>query len=62
MGFLVGRCCYSKHGASTSRVRASAKGHRTAAMICLVGDGRAGDVELIIKRSQVDVLSPGARG
>ena len=60
MGFFASRCCYSEHGGSASRVRAPAKGRRTTAIICPVGDGRAGDVECVIKRGRVDVSSPGA--
>ena len=30
MGFFAGRCCYSEHGASASRVRAPTTGCRTA--------------------------------
>ena len=62
MGFFAGRRYYSKHGASASRVRASAKGCRTAAIICLVGNGRAGDAECFIKGAQVGVPSSRARG
>ena len=62
MGFFAGRHCYSKHGASASRVRASTKGRRTAVIICLVGDGREGDVECFIKGGRVGLPSPGVGG
>ena len=62
MGFFAGRRCYSEHGTSASRVRAPAKGHRTAAIICPVRDGRAGDVECFIKEGRVGVPSLGAGG
>ena len=62
MGFFAGRRCYSEHGASASRVRAPAKGRRTAVIICPVRDGRAGDAECFIKRGRVGVPSLGAKG
>ena len=62
MGFFASRRCYSEHGASTSRVRAPAEGCRTAAIICPVGNGRAGDAECFIKGGRVGVSSSGARG
>ena len=62
MGFFAGRRGYSEHGASTSQVRAPAKGHRTAVIIYSVGDGRAGDAECFIKGGRVRVPSPGAGG
>ena len=62
MGFFARRRCYSKHGASASRVRAPTKGRRTAAIICLIGNDRAGDVECFIKEGRVGVPSPGAGG
>ena len=61
-GFFASRRCYSEHGASASRVRAPSKGRQTAAIIRLIGDGRAGEVEYVIKRGRVDVLAPGAGG
>ena len=51
---LFGTC------ASASRVRAPAKGRQTVAIICLVGDGRAGDAECFIKGGRVGMPSPGA--
>ena len=62
MGFFPGRRCYSEPGASASRVRAPSKGRRTAVIICLVGNGRAGDAECFIEGGRVGVPSPGARG
>ena len=62
MGFFAGRRCYSEHGTSASRVRAPAKGRRTAMIICPVGNGRAGDTECFIKGGQVCVQSPGVGG
>ena len=62
MGFFTGRRYYSEHGASASRVRAPAKGCRTAAIICPVGDGQAEDAECFIKRGRVGVPSLGAGG
>ena len=62
MSFFVGRRCYSEHGASASQVRAPAKGRRMTAIICSVGNGRAGDAECFNKGGRVGVLSPGAGG
>ena len=62
MGFFAGRRCYSEHSASASRVRVPAKGRRTIAIICSVGNGRARDAECFIKGGQVGVPSPGAGG
>ena len=61
-GLFASRCCYSEHGASASRVRAPTKGHRTIAIICPVGDGRAGDAECFIKGGRVGVPLPGVGG
>ena len=62
MGFFAGRRCYSEHGASASRVQTPAKGRRTTAIICLVGNGRAGDAECFIEGGRVGLPSPGAGG
>ena len=62
MGFFADRRCYSEHGTSASRVQAPAKGCRTAAIICPVGNGRAGDADCFIKGGRVGVPSPGAGG
>ena len=61
-GFFAGRCCYSEHGASTSRVQAPTKGCRTAVIISPVGNGRAGDAECFIKGGRVGLPSPGSGG
>ena len=62
MGFFTGHRCYTEHGTSASRVRAPAKGRRTAAIICLVGNGRAGDANCFFKGGRVGVSLPGAGG
>ena len=61
-GFFAGRHCYMEHSASASRVRAPAKGRRTTAIICPVGDVRDGDAERVIKRGRGDMSAPRAEG